>query len=63
MEHATLTNERPAFLTVNETCTELRVRRTKLYELIADGTIRAVRIGSRLRVPRQELDRIAREGA
>ena len=51
-----------AWLTVPETAQELRIPRTRCYELIQQGALPAVRVGERsLRVNRKELERFLLE--
>jgi hypothetical protein len=50
---------RPRFLKVDDLASELRCSRSKAYE-IAKG-LRTVKIGGLLRIPAEELDRIAGE--
>lgn len=45
------------WLKVPEVAEELRIARSRAYELVADGEIPAVRIGRSVRVSRKELDR------
>jgi len=40
-----------------ETCQALRIGRTKFYELLSDGQLKAVALGGRTLVLREELDR------
>lgn len=47
----------PVLLTIEETCTALSLGRTTVHFLIKSGDIRAVRIGRRVLVPRDELER------
>jgi excisionase family DNA binding protein len=50
--------ERNEWLTVPEAAQELRIPRTRCYELIQRGDLPAVRIGERsIRVNRRELER------
>jgi len=50
--------EKWAWLTVPEAAAELKIPRTRCYELIARGDLPAVRIGERsIRVNRRELER------
>ena len=44
------------FLKVPEVAQVLRVARSRAYELVANGSIPAVKIGRSIRVPRRELD-------
>ena len=56
------TSETPALLLPAEAARLLRVTRATVYRLIERGDLRAVRIGdgpsARLRVPRDELERL-----
>ena len=45
------------WLKVPEVAEELRIARSRAYELVADGEIPAVKIGRSVRVSRKELDR------
>ena len=47
----------PEYLKVPEVARMLRVARSRAYELVANGTIPAVRIGRSVRVSRKELER------
>jgi excisionase family DNA binding protein len=50
------------WLTVPETAVELKIPRSRAYELIQQGSLPAVRIGERsIRVNRQELERFLLE--
>ncbi len=50
------------WLTVPEAAQELRIPRTRCYELIQQGSLPAVRVGERsIRVKRQELERFLLE--
>jgi excisionase family DNA binding protein len=52
-----------SWLTVPEAAEELRIPRTRCYELIQRGELPAVRIGERsIRVNRRELERFLLEG-
>jgi len=48
---------RHEFMKVAEVAQELRIARSRAYELIANGTIPAVKIGRSIRVRRKELER------
>lgn len=48
-------------LTLHEAAVELRISRTQLYRLRAQGRIRVVKLGYRVLVPRREIDRIIDE--
>ena len=50
-------NEQYEWLKVPEVAEELRIARSRAYELVADGEIPAVKIGRSVRVSRKELDR------
>jgi len=51
-----------SWLTVSEAAVELRIARTRCYELVQQGELPAVRIGERsIRVNRQELERFLLE--
>jgi excisionase family DNA binding protein len=45
------------FLKVPEVAEELRIARSRAYELVACGSIPAVKIGRSVRVSRKELER------
>jgi excisionase family DNA binding protein len=50
------------WMTVPETAAELRIPRSRCYELIQQGSLPAVRVGERsIRVNRQELERFLLE--
>jgi excisionase family DNA binding protein len=49
-------------LSVDETAHALHISGRHLRDLISRGHVRAVRLGRRVLVPREELDRLAREG-
>lgn len=42
-------------LTVKETCDYLRIKRTFFYELVDDGRVRPLKLGSRTLVRKSEL--------
>jgi excisionase family DNA binding protein len=44
------------FLKVPEVAEELRIARSRAYEMVANGTIPAVKIGRSVRVNRKELE-------
>lgn len=49
-------------LRIPDAAAELSIGRSRLYELLAAGDIKAVRIGARgVRVPQSELDRFVAE--
>jgi excisionase family DNA binding protein len=48
---------RHEFMKVAEVAQELRIARSRAHELIANGTIPAVKIGRSVRVRRKELER------
>ncbi len=47
---------RHEFMKVAEVAQELRIARSRAYELVADGSIPAVKIGRSVRVRRKELE-------
>ena len=49
------------FLKVPEVAEVLRIARSRAYELVASGTIPAVKIGRSVRVSRKALDRYLEE--
>lgn len=49
----------PIFLSVSDACRLLGLRRTSLYALLKSGQLRAVKIGARRLIPRDELERFA----
>jgi excisionase family DNA binding protein len=51
------TTEERRFLTVRELAAYLRISRRKAYELVAGGEVPSFRVGSSLRIPREELER------
>ena len=54
--------DQETWLTVPEVAHELRIPRTRAYELIAQGELPAVRVGERsIRVSRRELERFLLE--
>ena len=50
-------NTQHEFLKVPEVAKELRIARSRAYELVANGSIPAVKIGRSVRVSRRELER------
>ena len=51
-------------LTIKQSCREMNISRTRLYELCRAGVIRTVDIGARgKRIPREELLRFVEEGS
>lgn len=62
MNTETRVADEKVWLTVPEAAAELRIPRTRCYELIARGELPAVRIGARsIRVHRQELKKFLLE--
>ena len=47
----------PEFLKVPKVAEMLRIARNRSYDLVANGTIPAIKIGRSLRVSRKELER------
>jgi excisionase family DNA binding protein len=50
-------DEQQEYLKVPEVASIIRVARSRVYELVADGDIPSIRIGRSVRVSRKELDR------
>lgn len=50
-------DERHEWMKVSEVAEELRIARSRAYELVANGKIPSVRIGRSVRVNRRELER------
>jgi excisionase family DNA binding protein len=49
----------PYFATINETCAVLRLGRSKIYELIAQGKLSMVKIGRSTRIRWSDIERFA----
>ncbi len=47
---------RPLLLTPEQAAAAIAIGRSKMYELLAEGTIESVRIGSRRRIPAAALE-------
>lgn len=58
---ATAPSDHPLLLRVADAARHLGVSRTSLYALIGKGDVRVIRLGRSIRVPWQELKRIAGE--
>ncbi|MBN8815212.1 MAG: helix-turn-helix domain-containing protein [Sphingomonas sp.] len=54
---------RPLCLTVDEAADALSVGRTKLYQLIAEGEIEAVKIGKSTRITTESLEALLKRGS
>jgi excisionase family DNA binding protein len=54
---------KPKYATVRETADEFDVSDAVVYKAIADGKIRAIKIGGSLRIPLTEHERIRGEAA
>jgi excisionase family DNA binding protein len=52
----------PLLVTTTEAARLLRVSRVMVYNLMATGHLASVKIGRARRVPRAEVERLAREG-
>lgn len=48
-------NEMPLVLDVADIADTLAIGKNKAYELVSSGTIRALKIGQKYRIPRDEL--------
>jgi excisionase family DNA binding protein len=53
----------PRLLTVRDAAQAWNVSERYARDLVARGTVRSVRIGRCVRVPREEVDRVTTEGA
>lgn len=51
-----MTTQMTKLVTVAEACEELRIRRTKLYELLGTGELPSMTIGRRRLIPASALD-------
>jgi excisionase family DNA binding protein len=60
-ERQAMTIERIAYRPI-EAADALGVSRSRIYAAIAEGSIRTIVVGTRLRIPAAELARIAEEG-
>ena len=52
----------PRLLTIGYAARDANISERKMRQLALDGRIRTVRIGRCVRVPREELERLVREG-
>ncbi|OHU33372.1 hypothetical protein BKG79_22490 [Mycobacteroides chelonae] len=50
-----------SLLTLAEAAEELRISRTQMYRMRAQGRIRVLRLGARVLVPRREIERVVDE--
>jgi excisionase family DNA binding protein len=50
-------NQQHEYMKVPEVAEELRIARSRVYELVGEGEIPSVRIGRSVRVSRKELER------
>lgn len=57
-----VTDTRPAAFSPAEAAQQLSISRANLYRLIAEGTIRRVKIGRRTLIPASEIDRLLEVG-
>lgn len=57
------TTDERHFLTVSELAAYLRVSRRKAYELVSNGEVPSIRVGSSLRIPREALERQLEAGS
>lgn len=58
-EQARQGDEDSLFLTVDEAAAMLRISRRHLYELLAEGALRCVRLGRRVIIPRAAIEELA----
>lgn len=52
----------PLLLGISKAAELLGLSRSTLYQLVGTGRVRVIRIGRSVRIPRQELERLANEG-
>lgn len=52
---------KPLFVRPSEAAAMISVGRSRIYELIASGTVPSKRIGGTLRVPTEALERLVKE--
>jgi excisionase family DNA binding protein len=57
------TSRLSSLVTISDAAADLRLCRRTIEYLIARGRLRSVRIGRSIRIPREEIARLAREGA
>ena len=53
------TGDASIFLTVDEAAAMLRISRRHLYELLAEGVVRSVKLGRRVIIPRSVIEELA----
>lgn len=49
------TDNIPLLLTVHDLASLLRIGRNAAYQLVKDGTVRSIRVGRSIRIPREAL--------
>jgi excisionase family DNA binding protein len=54
--------DQPRLLAVKDVCARLQMSRSKVYELLASGALKSMKVGRLTRVPAAELDRFIVEG-
>ncbi len=59
---ATMQTDTPVFITVKQFANRVGVSVVTVHNLINDGRVRAVRVGSMRRIPVEEFERVQREG-
>lgn len=57
-----ITDEQPSPLKVEEAARLLRISRASAYRRVGDGTIRSVRLGRLIRVPRAAIEELLNAG-
>ena len=54
-------NQFPLANTIKDSCTRLSIGRTLLYDLLKQGKLRSIKLGTRTLIPESELQRLVTE--
>ncbi len=57
----TESNRLPLANTINDSCRRLGIGRTLMYDLIKQGKLRSIKLGTRTLIPESELQRLIAE--
>lgn len=52
----------PLFLSVTQFSSRFGLSRTHVYDLLREGRLQAIRLGTATRIPMSEVERVQREG-